>query len=41
MHTYIHIIGVQKGDDREKGAENLFEEKMTEFKALYSNKSLF
>ena len=29
-HTKIHIIGVPKGEEREKGAENLFEKIIAE-----------
>ena len=30
MHTNIHIIGVPEGEEREKGAENIFEDTMAE-----------
>ena len=29
-HTSIHIIGVSEGEERDKGAENLFEELIVE-----------
>ena len=29
-HTKIHIIGVSEGEEREKGAENMFEDKIAE-----------
>ena len=41
MHTNVHIIGVPEGGEREKGAENVFEEIMAKTSIIWGMKEIF